>query len=232
MSARDDPAARPVVTLEPGRHKRAQGGHPWVYSNEVRMDAAAKALPRGSLVTLKTADGRALGVATFNPNTLVAARILDRDAGRAIDADFFAARLGHALALRRRLYDAPFYRLVHAEADDLPGMVVDRFGDVAVAQLNTAGMAALEEPIVAALGTVLTPATIVLRNDATGRAAEALEDVARIAAGTIDGPVPLEENGGQFLADVLGGQKTGWFYDQRENRRFVAALARGGRVLD
>jgi 23S rRNA (cytosine1962-C5)-methyltransferase len=232
MAESDDPATRPVVTLEPGHHKRTQAGHPWVYSNEVRMDAAAKALARGSLVTLKTADGRPLGVATFNPNNLVAARMLDRDAGRRIDADFFAARITRALALRQRLYGEPFYRLAHAEADDLPGLIIDRYGEVVVAQLNTAGMAALEASIVAALTATLTPAAIVLRNDATGRAAEALEDAPRVAAGSLDGPVTLQENGALFLADVVGGQKTGWFYDQRENRRFVAALARGGRVLD
>jgi 23S rRNA (cytosine1962-C5)-methyltransferase len=232
MAGSDDPATRPAVMLEPGHHKRAQAGHPWVYSNEVRMDAAAKSLARGSLVTLKTADGRALGVATFNPNTLVAARMLDRDAGRRIDAEFFATRIERALALRRRLYDEPYYRLAHAEADDLPGLIVDRYGDVIVAQLNTAGMASLEAPIVAALTATLAPAAIVLRNDATGRAAEALEDAPRVAAGSIDGPVALKENGAEFLADVVGGQKTGWFFDQRENRRFVASLARGGRVLD
>jgi 23S rRNA (cytosine1962-C5)-methyltransferase len=232
MAGSDDPATRPSVMLEPGRHKRAQAGHPWVYSNEVRMDAAAKALARGGLVTVKTADARALGVATFNPNTLVAARLLDRDAGRTIDAGFFAARIERALALRRRLYDEPFYRLAHAEADDLPGLIVDRYGDVVVAQLNTGGMAALEAPIIAALTATLAPSAIVLRNDATGRAAEALEESSRVAAGSIGGPVTLTENGALFLADVLGGQKTGWFFDQRENRRFVASLARGGRVLD
>jgi 23S rRNA (cytosine1962-C5)-methyltransferase len=232
MAGSDDPATRFAVMLEPGRHKRAQAGHPWVYSNEIRMDAAAKSLARGSLVTLKTADGRTLGVATFNPNTLVAARMLDRDAGRRIDAEFFATRIERALALRRRLYEEPSYRLAHAEADDLPGLIVDRYGDVIVAQLNTAGMASLEAPIVAALTATLAPAAIVLRNDATGRAAEALEESSRVVAGAVEGPVTLRENGALFLADVVGGQKTGWFFDQRENRRFVASLARGGRVLD
>ncbi len=232
MAKSDDPATRPVVTLEPGRHKRAVAGHPWIYSNEVRMDGAAKSLARGSLVTVKASDGRALGVATFNPHTLVAARLLDRDAGRAIDSDFFGARIAQALALRRRLYDEPYYRLVHAEADGLPGLVVDRYGDVVVAQLNTAGMAALEGPIVAALTATVAPAAIVLRNDATGRAIEGLAEEPRVVLGAIDGPVTLRENGARFVADVLGGQKTGWFYDQRENRRFMAGLSRGARVLD
>ncbi|HXQ51370.1 MAG TPA: class I SAM-dependent rRNA methyltransferase [Stellaceae bacterium] len=228
----DDPAARPAITLEPGHHKRAASGHPWVYSNELRMDAAAKALPRGSLVTVKDASGRALGVATFNANALIAARILDTDAKRAIDRDFFAARIERALALRRRLYDEPFYRLIHAEADGLPGLVIDRYGDVAAAQLNTAGMVALEGEIVHALEATLGAKAIVLRNDATSRAVEGLAEETRVALGTLEGPVELAENGAVFLADLIGGQKTGWFFDQRENRRFVARLSAGGRVLD
>lgn len=228
----DDPTTRPVVTLEPQRHKRVIAGHPWVYSNEVRMDAGAKALPRGSLVTLNAADGRALGVATFNPHALVAARMLDRDPARIIDRIFFAARIERALALRRRLYDEPYYRLVHAEADGLPGLVLDRYGAVLVAQLNTAGMAQLESEIIAAANATLGPDAIVLRNDTAARTIEGLEDETRIAAGGVGGPVEIHENGARFLCDVEAGQKTGWFYDQRENRRFVASLATGARVLD
>jgi 23S rRNA (cytosine1962-C5)-methyltransferase len=228
----DSPTDRPTVTLLPGHHKRALHGHPWIFSNEVQMDAAAKALPPGSLVTLKTGDGRALGVATFNPHTLVAARLLDRDAGRRVDRDFLVKRLNRALAIRERLYDEPFYRLVHAEADGIPGAVVDRFGDVLVAQLNTAGMTRLEPELLAALEKVLAPKTIVLRNDSLARALEGLAEEVRVAAGAIAGPVEVRENGARFEVDLLGGQKTGWFYDQRENRRFVAKLARGARVLD
>jgi len=223
-------AARATIVVE--RPKRALAGHPWVYSNEVRMDAHAKALAPGSIVTLAGPDGRALGTATFNPHTLVAARILDRDPAAAIDRDFFAARIARALALRRRFYDEPYYRLIHAEADGLPGLVVDRYGDVAVAQPNSAGMAALESEILAALDATLSPRAVVLRPDATARALEGAGGEPRVAVGAIDGPVELHENGAVFLADVLGGQKTGWFFDQRENRRFVAALAQDARVLD
>ena len=228
----DDPKTRPIVTLQPGRHKRADSGHPWVYSNEIVMDAAAKALPPGTLVTLRKAGGEALGVATFNAHTLVSARLLDRDAKRRIDRDFFAARLESALALRRRLYAEPHYRLVHAEADGLPGIAADRFGDVLVAQINTAGMARLEEEWVAACDAVLAPRAIVLRNDSPARALEGLEPELRIAKGEIAGPIELVENGARFLADPREGQKTGWFFDQRDNRRFVAGLSTGARVLD
>ncbi|HET7593904.1 MAG TPA: class I SAM-dependent rRNA methyltransferase [Stellaceae bacterium] len=228
----DDAKTRPTVTLQPGRHKRAEAGHPWVYSNEIAMDAAAKALPPGTLVTLRKAGGEALGVATFNAHTLVSARLLHRDAKQRIDRDFFAARLENALTLRRRLYNEPHYRLVHAEADGLPGIAADRFGDVLVAQLNTAGMARLEAEFVAACDAVLAPRAIVLRNDSPARALEGLEPELRIAKGEIDGPIELTENGARFLADPREGQKTGWFFDQRDNRRFVAGLSAGARVLD
>ena len=228
----DSLSSRPVVALQPGRHKRAEAGHPWVYSNEVVMDAAAKALPPGGLVTLRMAGGDALGVATFNPHTLVSARILDRDAKRAIDRDFFIARLESALALRRRLFSEPYYRLIHAEADGLPGIVVDRFGDVLVCQLNTAGMMLLEAEFLAACTAVLAPAAIILRNDSAARTLEGLTAETRVALGDVAGHIELVENGARFLADPREGQKTGWFFDQRDNRRFVAALCAGARVLD
>jgi 23S rRNA (cytosine1962-C5)-methyltransferase len=231
-AAADDPAARPAIALQPGGHRRAEAGHPWIYSNEVEMDAAAKALAPGSLVTVKRADGRPLGVAMFNPHTLLAARLIDRDWARPIDRRFFLRRFERALKLREKLYRVPYYRLVHAEADGLPGLVVDRFGGVLVVQSNAAGMAALEPALIDALGTLLSPAAIVLRNDAPARALEGLPQEVRVARGAIDGPVTIEENGAVFGVDVLAGQKTGWFFDQRDNRAFVGALARGARVID
>lgn len=231
-AAEDDAARRPAVTLLPGGHRRGEAGHPWIYSNEVAMDAAAKALAPGSLVTVKRADGRPLGVAMFNPHTLLAARLLDRDAARPIGRRFLLRRLERALTLRRRLYPAPFYRLVHAEADGLPGLVVDRFGDVLVVQSNAAGMALLEPLVIDALVALLSPRAVVLRNDAPARTLEGLAPAVRVAHGAVDEPVPVEENGVVFAADVLAGQKTGWFFDQRVNRAFVAGLARGARVID
>ena len=230
--AADDPAGRPEVRLAAGAHRRAESGHPWVFSNEVAMDAAAKALPHGTLVTLRRADEHPLGVAMFNPHTLFAARLLDRDAARPIGRRFFVRRLERALRLRERLYGRPYYRLVHAEADGLPGLVVDRFGEVLVVQANAAGMDRLEPLILDALQSILRPAAIVLRNDSPARTLEGLKLETRVALGGIVGPVPVEEDGTVFEADVLEGQKTGWFFDQRDNRRFIAGLASGARVLD
>ena len=231
-TAADHPETRPSVTLLGGGHRRAEGGHPWIYSNEVRMDAAAKALAPGGLVTLRRADDSPLGVAMFNPHTLLAARLLDRDTTRPIGRRFLARRIGRALKLRERLFDMPFYRLVHAEADGLPGLVVDRFGQVLVVQSNAAGMARLEPVVLDSLGELLNPEAIVLRNDSPARGLEGLASEARVASGRLDGPVEVHEDGAVFRADLLAGQKTGWFFDQRDNRRFIATLARGARVLD
>ena len=231
-TAADDPATRPQIALLPGAHRRAEGGHPWVYSNEIAIDAAARALPPGTLVTLRRSDERPFGVAMFNPHALIAARLLDRDAGRTIATRFFSRRIERALRIRERLYPAPFYRLVHAEADGLPGLVVDRFGAVLVVQTNAAGMERLLPLVTEALCALLSPEAIVLRNDSPARNLEGLPLYTRVAHGAIDGPVTLEESGVLFRADVVGGQKTGWFYDQRDNRGFIAALAGGARMLD
>jgi 23S rRNA (cytosine1962-C5)-methyltransferase len=229
----DDPTTRPAVTLLAARHKRAEAGHPWIYSNEVRMDEAARALAPGTLVTLRRADGTALGVAMFNPHSLLAARLFDRDAGRRIGRRFIARRIERALRLRQQLFDEPYYRLVHAEADGLPGLVVDRIDAVVIVQSNTAGMARLEALVLDALATVLKPRAVVLRNDSPARAQEGLLPEARVAMGALDTRLLLRENGAFFPIDPLAGQKTGWFFDQRRNRGFVAALARqGARVLD
>ncbi|HEX7006905.1 MAG TPA: class I SAM-dependent rRNA methyltransferase [Alphaproteobacteria bacterium] len=229
---RAGPAARPTVRLLPGRHRRLKGGHPWVYSNEIAMDPPTKALAPGALVRLVTAAGEPLGTAMFNARTLIAARLLSTDPEAVIDRVFFERALGRALALRERLYAAPYYRLVHAEGDFLPGLIVDRYGDVAVCQINTAGMELLGEEILAALDAVLAPRAVILRNTGAGRRAEGLEETVRVARGALDGPITLVENDATFFADAAAGQKTGWFFDQRDSRAFVAGLARGRTVLD
>ncbi len=228
----DDLSTRPTVSLAPGKHKRAEHGHPWIYSNEVVLDARTKAIAPGSLVTILTSDGRRLGVGLFNPAPLITVRLLDRDPGRRIDAAYLAARVKRALEIRTRLFAVPFYRLIHAEADGLPGVIIDRYGDALVCQLNTAGMAALEPALIDALNKVLAPRTILMRNDSPARETEGLKTEIRLVQGTIDGPFQVEENGCRFLADLSAGQKTGWFFDQRPNRAFIAAMAKGASVLD
>jgi 23S rRNA (cytosine1962-C5)-methyltransferase len=222
----------PPIHLLPGQDRRLRAGHPWIYSNELRMDAAAKALPPGAPVCVISAEGRPLALALFNPHSLIAARVITRNKDATIDATFVERRLARALRLRERLFELPYYRLAHAEADGLPGLVVDRFADVVVCQLNSAGIASLEALIVDALDRLLAPRAIVLRNDSPVRELEGLAQEVRVVKGELDGPIELIENGVTFLADPLEGQKTGWYYDQRENRAFVARLAQGQTVLD
>ena len=125
-------AAIPRVFLHAGQERRITLGHPWAYSNEIRMDAEAKSLAPGTIATLHRSDGKPLGVGSFNPHTLIAFRSFDPDAGSMIDEGFFGRRLCQAMRLRDRLFPEPYYRLAHAEADGLPGLVCDRFGDVLV----------------------------------------------------------------------------------------------------
>lgn len=222
----------PMIRLQNGRDKRARFGHPWVYSNEIDMTPEVKALPAGTVVRLDAPSSEPLGVGLFNPRSLIAIRMLSRDPKAIIDQAFLADRLTKALALRDTLYAKPYYRLVHAEADGLPGLIIDRYGDVLVCQFNTAGMDRLREPLLAALDEVLAPKTVVLRNDSSAREQEGLAQGVEIAKGKLPSPLKLQENGATFFADLAEGQKTGWFYDQRENRAFMAGLAKGRRVLD
>jgi 23S rRNA (cytosine1962-C5)-methyltransferase len=221
----------PSVILRAGEDRRVRAGHPWVFSNEILMDADAKAIPTGSLVTLRAPGGAALGLATFNPHSLIAVRMLTSNPEAQVDALFLGRRLANATALRDRLIGVPYYRLIHAEADGLPGVIVDRFGDALVVQINTAGMDKLTPVLLEALEAELSPSTIVLKNDSPVRELEGLNREVVVAKGD-GGAIELLENGARFVADLSGGQKTGWFYDQRDNRRFTASLAKDANVLD
>jgi len=220
-----------VLRLLPGRDRRVKGGHPWTFSNEIAMTPAAKALPPGSIVRLEGDDGVKHGAWHFNPHSLIAARRLDPDPAAPCDAGWFRARLAQALSIRERMFDAPHYRLVHAEADGLPGLVVDRYGDVLAVQANTAGMDAATPLIVEALTALIAPRGVVARNDSGVRGLEGLPEKTQLLAGDAAGAV-VKENGLRFPVDLLGGQKTGWFFDQREHRARVARLAKDATVLD
>jgi 23S rRNA (cytosine1962-C5)-methyltransferase len=221
--------SRKSIILPKG--KRARGGSPWIFSNEIRMDEAAKAIAPGSVVNVRGEDGRAFGTGYFNPKSLIAVRLLADDCDIAIDAEFFAGRLKRALALRNAAYDKPFYRLFHAEGDGVPGLVIDRFGDTVTVQIGTAGMEKQITAITMALDAVLKPKTIVLRADAPSRALEGLELYVKTVKGE-GHRIAVEENGARYIADLAEGHKTGWYYDQRDNRAFIAGFAKGKTVLD
>ncbi len=222
----------PSVLLRAGEDHRVRGGHPWAFSNEILMDAETKALPAGSLVVMRAPGGQAIGVATFNPHSLIAARMLTSNPEATIDALFLGRRIANAVALRDKLIGVPYYRLIHAEADGLPSVIVDRFGDALVVQVNSAGMDALTPVLLEALEAELSPKTIVLKNDSPVRELEGLKREVTVVKGDGDTAIELIENGAKFVADLSGGQKTGWFYDQRDNRRFVARLSKDANVLD
>jgi 23S rRNA (cytosine1962-C5)-methyltransferase len=218
--------------LLPGGHKRAARGHPWIYSNEIKMDDAARALEPGIMARFHSHDGTFIGTGSFNPRSLIAGRIFTRVRAESMDVPWFESRLKNALRLRESLFPEPFYRLVHAEADGLPGLIVDRFGPHLGVQLNTAGMQRLWPEIEAALAAQLKPETIILHNDSHVRTFEGLERMVTFALGLIKEPVEIAENGIVYFADIAGGQKTGWYFDQRCNRALVARHAKGKRVLD
>jgi 23S rRNA (cytosine1962-C5)-methyltransferase len=227
----DLPPGLPTLRLLPGRDRRIKSGHPWAFSNEIAMGAEARALPPGAPVRLEGDDGVRHGIWQFNPHSLIAARVLDRRAEAQPTARWFRTRLAAALALRERLGIARFCRLVHAEADGLPGLVIDRFDDVVALQANTAGMELATPMIVDALRELVAPRAILARNDSPVRALEGLAEDTRLLHGE-HARARVEEGGLLFEVDLLSGQKTGWFFDQRENRARVAALCPGATMLD
>ncbi|MEV8466745.1 RSP_2647 family RNA methyltransferase [Fluviibacterium sp. DFM31] len=218
---------RPKIDPRPVRH-----GFPWVYGNQVVTDRRTKALAPGSLAVLEDAERGPLALVTVNPDSKIIARVLDPDPTAQIDADWMTTRIARALAHRDRLYAAPFYRLIHAEADGLPGVIVDRFGDVAVIQPNAAWADARLDLLTEVLCDVTGVTTVLMNGAGRARKLEGLDEVSRPLRGAVEGPIPVPMNGATYLADVLGGQKTGLFFDQRDNHAFAAGLARGGRVLD
>lgn len=224
----------PVIRLKPKANARAiRHGAPWVYDNEVVTDRRTKSIAPGTVALLEDADRAPLALVGVNPNSRIFARVLDRAEAPAPDRAWFAARIGRALAMRERLFDAPFYRLIHAEADGLPGVVIDRFGDTCVVQPNAAWAEVLLDDLVAALVEVTGCANVLKSASGRARGLEGLDDADAVLAGAAPGaPVPVPMNGATYMADLTGGQKTGLFYDQRPNHAFAQRLARGARVLD
>ncbi|GKW50252.1 class I SAM-dependent rRNA methyltransferase [Halomonas sp. NCCP-2165] len=221
------------LRLKKNADRRLKAGHLWLYSNEIDIEATPlKGIEPGAQAVIEAANGKAMGIAYVNPHSLICARVVSRDAEVRLDRSLLVHRFKQALGLRERLYAKPFYRLVHGEGDLLPGLVVDRFDDVLVVQLNTLGMERLAEEVVAALDKVLSPRAIVFKNDSSGRRQEQLEAQVEVVHGELPDQVLLEENGVRFVAPVLDGQKTGWFYDHRSNRAWLNGLVAGKRVLD
>ena len=223
----------PLIRLKPKQERRLRSGHPWAYSNELATTPDHRAWPPGTLVKLQSAEAWRFGTFMFNPHSLIAARMLDQDSEAEIGAEWVRERLAAAIALRARVVPGTHHRLVHAEADRLPGLVIDRFGDAAVVQANAAGMDRLLPEITAGLLDLLPLRLIVARNDSAARLQEGLpQEVRPLHGDASEAEAWAEEGGLRFPIDPLSGQKTGFFYDQGPNRDRIAALAPGARVLD
>ena len=222
-----------ALRLNKNEDRRLRAGHVWVFSNEVDNRATPLAqFEPGQIVMLEDAAGHTIGSGYVNPHALICARLVSRDPGYVLDQSLITHRLNIALSLRERLYDRPFYRLAFGDSDGLPGLVIDRYDDVVVAQITTAGMERLKTEVAAALQKVLRPRVLLFRNDSSVRELEGLTAYVEPAFGEAPETVTVEEQDARFTVHPMTGQKTGWFYDQRPNRLRLRAYAKGLRVLD
>ena len=218
-----------IIKLKKKEERRVQRGHPWVFSNEVQ-DLPADAMP-GEPVEVRDFTGNFLGRGYMNPRSLIAVRILTRKQ-EDMDAAFFKGRIGRACELRKDLGFGESFRAVFSEGDGLPGLIVDKYADTLVVQSLTAGIDGMLDLVLAALRDVYGPKTIVLRNDTSSRELEGLGQETRVVLGETSGMVEFEESGIRYRANAIEGQKTGFFFDQRENRLVLKDLVRGRRTLD
>ena len=249
------------LRLKKGVEDTVRNGMPWVYASDIIDSSELMMIPPGSVVSIENQKGQCIGTGYYNSKSQISCRVLTL-AREAIDVDFFVTRLEKALALRDNLIGVPYYRLIHSEPDGLPGLLVDRFGDTLVVQVGTAGMELLQPLWMQALEQVLKPHAVLLRNDTASRTLEGLKREVRFISPPLEGGVgggvlsasdragglpptltlPLKgggnfiaevlENGCIYLADLVQGQKTGWFYDQRDNRKMIADLAKDKTVVD
>ena len=220
-----------TVTLKKNEDRRVRAGHLWIFSNEIaNLD---QHFAPGETVDVISRGGSFVGRGYINPRSLISVRVLTRDR-ESIDEEFFARRISEALALRRRLYPGErSYRVVSGEADGLPGLVIDKYADALVLRVSTLGMHMRLGEILGALSaTEIASSALVLRIDASMAELEGFTGEDRVLGGNLEGPVRMEQDGVLFDVDVLEGQKTGFYLDQRENRRSVSGLLRGQRVLD
>lgn len=221
------------LRLKKNEERRIKQGHVWVYSNEVDNEVTPlKGFEPGQQVIIEASNGKALGMGYVNPNTLICARLLSRSSKVELNIKFLKKRIQEAQALRELTYDQPYYRLAFGDSDGLPGLVIDRFGDVFSVQITTAGMETVKDDIVQVLINLYKPQAVVLKNDTASRELEGLPLYEEVAYGELPEELLITENSTQFAIPVIEGQKTGWFYDHRESRKRIQALAEGKSVLD
>lgn len=220
------------LRLLPKADRRVRLGHAWVFSNEV--DSARTpliAFEPGELALVRDAFGKPVGTAYVNPGALICARVLSSDPKAEINAEWWTARIRRAVALRESIYGTPHYRAVYGESDGCPGLVVDRYGDVLVAQMNTAGIVRMREPVIEALQRVTGAKGILLRSAGSVRQIEGIAEFDE-PLGEVPDVAEVREDNASFSAPLRKGQKTGYFFDQRDNRSRLARYVRGKSVLD
>ena len=223
----------PTLILKSQADRRLKLGHLWVFSNEVDIvRSPLKGFAMGQQALVTTHSGKPLGIAFMNPNGLICGRMVSRDEAFPLNKSLFVHRFKQSLALRELTCGEPYYRLVYGDADLLPGLVVDRYGDYLVVQISGAGMELLKDDIVEALVQVIKPKGILFGNEHSARALEGLPEYSEVAYGEVPEYVELIENGTRFMAPIRAGQKTGWFYDHRVNRAQLQNYVKGKRVLD
>lgn len=228
-----DTATLASLRLKKNEDRRLKQGHLWIFSNEIDTVATPlKSFEMGQVVQVEEANGRAIGVAYVNPNTLICGRVLSRNPKVKLSQTFLKNRFQAALQLREMNFSEPCYRLVYGEGDGVPGLVVDRFNDVFVVQITTQGMERVKHDILQVLENLFHPRAIVVRNNSSSRELEGLPLSDDEVIGTLPEEIIITENGTQFAIPVQNGQKTGWFYDHRMARRRLQDLVQGKRVLD
>lgn len=223
----------PAIYLKRHEERRLRSGHIWIYSNEIDSHRSPLSqFESGTQAAVFASNDQFIGNAYLNPHSLICGRVFSRTPNQRLDQSLLVHRLNIALSLRERCYSEPYYRLVYGEGDFLPGLIIDRYADVIVVQLNTAGMDRIADEITAAIEKVLKPAVIVFRNDSSAREQEGLSKEASVVYGSLPETAILKENGAEFVFDPLQGQKTGWFFDHRNNRQRAQHFAKNLRVLD
>ncbi len=222
-----------ILRLKKGEERRLLAGHLWIYSNEIDTShTSLKSFSAGQQVIVETSQGKTLGIAYVNPQSLISARLMSRNSQERLNKELLVKRISAALVLRERLFAKPYYRLVFAEGDYLPGLIIDRFNDILVVQLNTVGMDAVRDELVLALQEVLNPSAILLRNDSSQRLLEGLEQQVCTVFGKVPAEIVVEENQLQFYTSLQQGQKTGWFYDHRLSRARLVNYVQDKKILD
>jgi len=218
------------ITLRKNQERRIKSGHPWVFSNEI--DKLPSSIKPGESVIVVDSRGYLVGSGFYNPRSLIAVRIYSKSE-QELDLDFIKSRISAAARLRQSLYPgSSHYRLVYGESDGLPGLIVDRYGDQLVMEIMSLGMDQRREVVVQALKEILSPSAIYERSDSYSRVLEGLRESENVLYGQLAPETVIEENGLKFSVNLKHGQKTGWFYDQRDNRLALRQYVKGRTVLD